>query len=1525
MAESDFEVRAKLIADAAEFVTPFEQAQLAVRQLQAALKPTSGLLVAAGAAAGAAGVALYKYGKEAFGAAARVAELNVSIDAVGRATGLGANNIREAADAIRSQGIEMAASQKIALTYAQNNLKLADAAKIARVGQDLAVLSQRNSTQVAELLTLAIQRGSSVLLKSAGISKYASEGYATYARQIGKNVNSLTAQERQQATVNLVIAEGAKVAGVYERSMTEPGKVLRSFARLQDDMRVEFGKVLLEGFGPSIKAAYDLTSAISKSIREGGVFAGVLKQIGESARRMGQPFADAIGRMMLLVKGLDAGTISVDNFKRSFDRLFAPVVAVSTALATFAGKRVLGLLLGPLGLGGIATKLNPFLAGLSILAALSPQLRESFARMVEALKPLVPVLVGVAVAIADAIAVGVDVFAAFAEVVTMIVVPMFEFASSIASVASSMAVLKPVLMLVGGVMLMNYIKGAVAASYATGGFAARVTLLGLSIKNAVMASFGMVMKLWTNFQFGAITTGSKLKAFAATASAAFRAVGVAIKGLLVQIAPLIAVFAAFKAYEMFTKASREAKERTKELTDEIKAQIYALKGDADAIASYVDNLNGINGALRTTGENSVNLRVALNDLGVSLGDTFDFFSELRSGVQETGRAYATSIGLTGAANEAFASIARTGKLTADATRLLTDEQIFLAKQLAVVAQEANNADLKDLLQTQLNQIRVTSKAGEKAYQAALAEAERTGVVQGLVDTLEELYVMNELLVPALEKIKKKEEEAAKAEKERQQAAADAIKSQQSMVVTINGLAKATEDGKVTVDAMKDALFGQTKGAVETSAAIYQMREAALGLGEGLSQAKGNTELLNESGYKLFDMLVENGARLTSLGGTSGDVANMMRALVDQFRDAAKQGKFTSEQVEALLKQLGILDSLDAITINIEADIAALQEQLAKALDTLAEFSAKSGINNQIIAENYARMAAKIRGEISVLEKARKAELTTEESFIKMQKQSGQESDKVRKQKEKLREEIMRLANEALAKANKRLDEFEEALRAIKDAARGAIYGAYSLTDAFGEARDGAQRAADETQRLKEEYDEYSKTVGDAIKQTLSLSDALSQQQSVANKVVSANQTLAEAQTVVAEEQAIYNDLVEQAGSTAGRRARREAYERAAEQALRLAEAQNKLQQATAEATQAQSEQKSFVERLREQAQLARTFATQIATLVEAGLGQDAIDQIVSAGAQAGSQMAKELIDGGSTAIAETNVLFQDIAKAAETTGDKMASRFKKLGGDLGMDFIAALTAQADGVRQFSAIVQRLMIAGLSPENLTQVLNAGYKTGYEIAVAIEKGGTDTIAQLNALEASLRSEGESLGNILGTTFYQAGYDLAKAVVEGLQAKIKDLEEVIAEATIAGLENILKGLPAELERMLKTLPNKPSEGGAGGPTKPTDPVYQGFAAAGALYASAAAAGMIDPMSTFMPFAKGGIVTKPTLGLVGEAGPEAVIPLSKANALGGGMVVNLTVNAGMGTDGKTVGDAIVNELKRWSRKNGKLPITTS
>jgi hypothetical protein len=70
------------------------------------------------------------------------------------------------------------------------------------------------------------------------------------------------------------------------------------------------------------------------------------------------------------------------------------------------------------------------------------------------------------------------------------------------------------------------------------------------------------------------------------------------------------------------------------------------------------------------------------------------------------------------------------------------------------------------------------------------------------------------------------------------------------------------------------------------------------------------------------------------------------------------------------------------------------------------------------------------------------------------------------------------------------------------------------------------------------------------------------------------------------------------------------------------------------------------------------------------------------------------------------------------------------------------------------------------------------------------------------------------------------------------------------------------------------------------------------------------------YKAMATGGIVTSPTFALIGEAGPEAVIPLDKMGGMGGGVTINVH-----GGDPQSV----VNALRSYMRQNGSIPIKTS
>ena len=66
----------------------------------------------------------------------------------------------------------------------------------------------------------------------------------------------------------------------------------------------------------------------------------------------------------------------------------------------------------------------------------------------------------------------------------------------------------------------------------------------------------------------------------------------------------------------------------------------------------------------------------------------------------------------------------------------------------------------------------------------------------------------------------------------------------------------------------------------------------------------------------------------------------------------------------------------------------------------------------------------------------------------------------------------------------------------------------------------------------------------------------------------------------------------------------------------------------------------------------------------------------------------------------------------------------------------------------------------------------------------------------------------------------------------------------------------------------------------------------------------------------AEGGIVTGPTLAMIGERGPEAVIPLSGRNSgMGGNYTINITGGLSSSAD---IGKAVVNAIRQFNLTNG-------
>jgi hypothetical protein len=77
--------------------------------------------------------------------------------------------------------------------------------------------------------------------------------------------------------------------------------------------------------------------------------------------------------------------------------------------------------------------------------------------------------------------------------------------------------------------------------------------------------------------------------------------------------------------------------------------------------------------------------------------------------------------------------------------------------------------------------------------------------------------------------------------------------------------------------------------------------------------------------------------------------------------------------------------------------------------------------------------------------------------------------------------------------------------------------------------------------------------------------------------------------------------------------------------------------------------------------------------------------------------------------------------------------------------------------------------------------------------------------------------------------------------------------------------------------------------------------------------------------PLASGGIALGAALAMIGEGGPEAVIPLDKLGDMmggksNGGDVYNITVQANGRSEGASAGEEIVKALKRFQSQNGSI-----
>jgi hypothetical protein len=247
----------------------------------------------------------------------------------------------------------------------------------------------------------------------------------------------------------------------------------------------------------------------------------------------------------------------------------------------------------------------------------------------------------------------------------------------------------------------------------------------------------------------------------------------------------------------------------------------------------------------------------------------------------------------------------------------------------------------------------------------------------------------------------------------------------------------------------------------------------------------------------------------------------------------------------------------------------------------------------------------------------------------------------------------------------------------------------------------------------------------------------------------------------------------------------------------------------------------------------------------------------------------------------------------------------------GKSIVEAFVDQGKGIVEFGRLMKSLLDQNLSRAAYDDIISLGYERGMDVAKALAEGNVaGNIASVNEVYGSVKTMAEQVAEAAASAFYDAGLksimELVRAMVEALSLDGKGYKKIM---------KVLDDLSASMYR--KSYIDVEVRGPYGGSELSAAMAsYSGptFSPDNPLDLSRIGEGVVIGLPGF---AEGGIATRPTPGIFGEAGTEALIPLDRMGDFGGGNTYQITVQTGVG-DPRQIGEQVVSYIKRFEAASG-------
>jgi hypothetical protein len=377
--------------------------------------------------------------------------------------------------------------------------------------------------------------------------------------------------------------------------------------------------------------------------------------------------------------------------------------------------------------------------------------------------------------------------------------------------------------------------------------------------------------------------------------------------------------------------------------------------------------------------------------------------------------------------------------------------------------------------------------------------------------------------------------------------------------------------------------------------------------------------------------------------TSKDAANQQRILTARLKDAQTQIgilflPILKETTTKLSEYAGVLIEVTQNTDKAQSSSSKWFGRLKSGLGILTQFLFKDNALVKLIKEGDKAVSerAKATAQLSQVTGRVTNKLKENAAFEGLLKKNTDltttSTDKSTAAAKKKAEALAK-GKEATAKLKAQIDELADALRERLNV---------RLED-----------AQDKLKTAQEAFDNFGKSVGDAIIGSFNFGSAQSEVAGNAADVKKALDKQAEAQDIVNKAQADFNFF------------KRDDY------ATILAEAMGELAVATGEVSALQAKPMTFFDALGKQADKAKKFNELVSRLMAADLNEAALQQVLAAGVDGGTAIAESILESAD-GVLRANDLTSAMQKLADDMGKKAATKYYKAGVDSATNFLKGI-------------------------------------------------------------------------------------------------------------------------------------------------------------------------------------------------------------------------------------------------------------